>query len=361
MVKNMSHYDVLNVSKNSSYDEIVKAYNILEKKYHSGENNSEDKIFFNNIREAFETLKDPQKRKMYDKSSGTNILFDPEKDKNYEVVDPIKKTKSFNITQQEIIKKFLSNIKAKINKESANDSNSNNSNNNIIDSKSSPPSQILFPNASTASTASSLPIFKYSLPSKNIKTQTLLQKKESTRSQVNKYELMDSPNGDEMIEFVGCTLEELFTGTIKTTTFSRERVNREKGNNYFSTYSIDIKIDAGFREGTRIRFPKMGNERAGYITSDLVIIVKEIEHETFKRYKKDDLIIYVDITLSKMTEGFMMSFRMIDGTEHSKYVEPFSKTDHLLILSQCGMPIRRNGHIRSYGDVYVGFNVDVTK
>ncbi len=62
------YYKVLNVSKSSSQEEISKAFKKIAKKYHP-DLNPDDKIAeskFREANEAYEVLKDPEKRKMYD-------------------------------------------------------------------------------------------------------------------------------------------------------------------------------------------------------------------------------------------------------------------------------------------------------
>ncbi|KAM1225359.1 hypothetical protein ACFX13_044835 [Malus domestica] len=69
------YYETLGVSKNASGDEIKKAFRTLAKKYHPDANrdNPSSKRNFQEIRDAYETLQDPEKRAQYDRmrSSGS--------------------------------------------------------------------------------------------------------------------------------------------------------------------------------------------------------------------------------------------------------------------------------------------------
>lgn len=116
--------------------------------------------------------------------------------------------------------------------------------------------------------------------------------------------------------------------------------------------TIDIK--PGWKKGTKITFPDMGNEEPGVIPADLVFVVDEKPHSVYTR-DGNDLVVNKEITLLEALTGKTFELITLDGRSLSIPVTEIMKPGHEVIVANEGMPIskepRRKGNLRIKIDV----------
>lgn len=122
------------------------------------------------------------------------------------------------------------------------------------------------------------------------------------------------------------------------------------------TEKINLSIDVtkGMRDGERITFEGVTDEKPGYLPGDLHFIIKETAHEKYHR-QGDSLYVTTEIPLVDALTGFTIELTHVDGHKFSVDVDGVTECDHVMRVPGKGMP-RRNG--RGMGDLYITFEVD---
>lgn len=108
------------------------------------------------------------------------------------------------------------------------------------------------------------------------------------------------------------TLEEVLSGCTKKMKISRKRLNPDGRTLRKEEKILEVQIKKGWKEGTKITFPKEGDETPTNIPADIAFVLKDKPHPVFKR-DGSDIIYTAKISLrdvSKSTYNFKNTFSM---------------------------------------------------
>lgn len=230
------YYNILGIPKNANDDEIKKAYRKLALKYHPDKNKStgaEEK--FKEIAEAYEVLSDKKKRDIYDAYGEEGLKGGiPGRQSNFGQENF---TYTFHGDPRATFAQFFGNTD---------------------------PFQDFFgfddPFGGTDDNQPFLRIFNMSTDNKSSNRQ----------------------KQDPPIEYdLRVSLEEILTGCTKNMKITKKvlrngRLQREEK-------LLTINVKSGWKAGTRITFPKEGDQGTNKIPADLVFIIKDKPHHLFKR------------------------------------------------------------------------------
>ncbi|PKA64757.1 Chaperone protein dnaJ 2 [Apostasia shenzhenica] len=150
-----------------------------------------------------------------------------------------------------------------------------------------------------------------------------------------------------------CTLEELFYGCKKEISFSRDVV--ANGTVVQKEEKQRIKVKPGWKKGTKITFAGMGDEHPGCLPADVVFLITEKEHRFFKRVG-NDLVLKVEVPLINALAGWTFSFRLISGEKMTlSFQDEIIHPGYEKVVHGHGMPVADEKGVR--GDLRVKFHV----
>lgn len=98
------------------------------------------------------------------------------------------------------------------------------------------------------------------------------------------------------------TLEEILHGATKRMKISRKVVEQD-GTSRTEEKNLSVRINPGWREGTKVTFHKEGDQIPGSIPADIVFTIRDKTHKHFKRENATDIRYNAKITLREALCG----------------------------------------------------------
>ena len=311
------HYEILELPRNCSQEEISESYRKLSLKYHpkiaSPENSALYEYYFQKLGEAYEVLSDPKKKEIFD-------IYGKEGLKNG-IMKNGKQIEGYRYlgNGHEIFEKFMG---------------------------TSNPFALIRENEKI---------------NKEIKEKENIVIDAAQQNNENKKEVKERKEKYFVIE-LECSLEELYNGCIKNLKYTRKKISSDSVTLEDVEENIDVEILRGYDKNSTIRFKGMGNECLGEKNSDLIVKIKEKKNNSFKRVNKNDLIYIHEITLAQALNGDPVRLTTLDNRKISISIDEIISPSTIKKVPGEGMPIfKKELSVRNLeiekGDLYIKFHI----
>ena len=311
-LKNKDYYEILEIVRTCSQEDISEAYRNLSLKYHPAKAPPEKKevyeLHFQKLAEAYEVLSDPTRKGIYD-IYGSEGLRTGITDKKGNVKGAYK----FLNNGHEIFERYMG---------------------------TSNPFTLIRDNEKISEEIPS--VFGSAFGGQN-------KEKEKELSPIHIY--------------LECTLEELYNGCVKTINYKKNNINYDLRTTNVVEVSQDVEIFRGYDDNTIITYKEKGNDAPGMISSDLIVHIKEVPHKSFKRINKNDLLYIHEIPLVKALNSEPVCLYTFDGRKLAISIDEIISPSTLKVIPGEGMPIydkdlsKTRGNKIQKGDLYIKFNI----
>eukprot|EP00043_Microstomoeca_roanoka_P004216 m.48316 g.48316 ORF g.48316 m.48316 type:complete len:315 (+) comp12388_c1_seq1:191-1135(+) len=150
------------------------------------------------------------------------------------------------------------------------------------------------------------------------------------------------------------TLEEAYTGCVKKLKITRKVLNDDGHTTTVRDKILTVHVKPGWKEGTRVTFPKEGDQGPNNIPADVVFVIKYKEHPRFVR-KGNDLVHVTHVKLADALCGCSISLLTLDGRELHIPVNDVITPVYSKRVPGEGMPSSKDTSKR--GDLIINFAI----
>nr|AYN74436.1 heat shock protein [Acipenser oxyrinchus oxyrinchus] len=150
------------------------------------------------------------------------------------------------------------------------------------------------------------------------------------------------------------SLDEIYSGCTKKMKISHKRLNPDGRSTRTEDKILTIEIKRGWKEGTKITFPREGDETPSNIPADIIFVVKDKPHPVFKR-DGSDLIYPAKVTLREALCGCTVNAPMLDSRVIPVSFKDVIKPGMKWRIAGEGLPNPKNPDKR--GDMVLVFEV----
>ena len=313
-----NYYEILELPKDCSQEEISESYRTLSLKYHpkitTPENSALYEYYFQKLGEAYEVLSDPKKKEIFDIYGKEGLMNG--------IMKKDKKIEGYRYlgNGHEIFEKFMG---------------------------TSNPFTLIRENEKK---------------NKEIKEKGNIVMDAAKQNNLNEEKNENIKKAKDIVIDLECSLEELYNGCVKNVKYIRKKVCSDSVSLEEVEENIDVDILKGYDKNSVITFHEMGNEGLGEKNSDLIVKIKEKKNKSFKRVNKNDLIYIHEITLAQALNGDPVRLTTLDNRKIAISIDEIISPSTVKKVPGEGMPIyKKELSVRDLdiekGDLYIKFHI----
>jgi len=150
-------------------------------------------------------------------------------------------------------------------------------------------------------------------------------------------------------------LEDIATGCTKKMKITRRVLNSDGKSTRSEDKVLSIDVKPGWKSGTKITFPKEGDQNAGSIPADVVFILRDKPHALFRR-EAADILYTANISLKDaLCGGGSIQIPTLDGRKIPLALDNVVKPTTKKKIKGEGLPFPKETSKK--GDLVVDFNI----
>lgn len=331
------YYSILEVPENATQEQIKTSYKKLALKYHpdrNKQNDAEEK--FKKITRAYEVLSDPSKRANYDRGIEDNF----QGHSNVDINDILNSVFGGGGPQFDMDSMFRNMFGFQFNSNGKNQQ----------QQKSKAPDRVVNIEVSLEDLYDGT-IYKSFV--------YLNRKCNSCDGNGGKYETCNSCNGNGNMQKViknGHMVQTFVSPCNKCNSTGKTLISKCEHCNDGTTeqnFPIEIHIEKGSLNGSRITISGQGDDKKGCIRGDLVLLLRELQHPHFVR-NGNDLIYNMDISLLECLTGYEYNIQHINKKILKLKCKEIIEISQKSVIENLGMPILKSNR---FGNLIINYNI----
>jgi len=157
-----------------------------------------------------------------------------------------------------------------------------------------------------------------------------------------------------LVKDLKITLEESYTGCVKKMRVQRQVMNDDYHTSMMRETILTIHVKAGWKKGTRVTFPKEGDQEPNSIPADIIFVIQYKQHPLYVR-EGNNLVHTADISLANALTGCEVRLKTLDGRELNIPINDVVSPGYERRVEGEGMPVTKEPGTK--GDLIIRFNV----